>query len=232
MKKLVICALLSFTTLLFSFAGDAAAFSDIGFSSDGTKYIFGEYGKIDKKFQAWAEIYTVDIAKNDFVPNEVFKTNPSSATASMSGKKAYDDLKAKSNSTIKKYNCTPYDIANLLYLKEGSAVTNDILFQDFDASYGDKDIFYRIKLVPTYRGKGKNVVSKYYINMQMEDGDGKVLKSWKIGTPDFERKGISSYQIERIFTDNAKKSMIFVIQKTLEDDSGTSIRYMVETVKL
>ena len=45
------------------------------------------------------------------------------------------------------------------------------------------------------------------INMQMEDGDGKVLKSWKIGTPDFERKGISSYQIERIFTDTQKTSL-------------------------
>ena len=232
MKKLLVALVLSFTTILFSFAGDAAAFSDIGFSSDGRTYIFGEYGKIDKKFQAWAEIYTVDIAKNEYVPNEVFITKPSKATASISGKKAYDDLKAKSDSSIRKYNCTPYNIANLLYVKEGSSVTNDIRFQDFDASSEDKEIFYHIKLVPTYKGSGKNVTSKYYISMQMEDGDGKVMKSWKLGNPDYERKGISSYQIERIFTDKTKSALVLVIQKTLEDDSGTSIRYMVETLKL
>ena len=30
----------------------------------GNYYIFGQYGKIDKKFQGWAEIYTVDVLKN------------------------------------------------------------------------------------------------------------------------------------------------------------------------
>ncbi len=232
MKKILLCIVLSFTAFMFSFAGDAAAFSDIGFSSDGKTYIFGEYGKIDKKFQAWAEIYTVDIAKNEYVPDEVFITKPSKSTASISGKKAYDDLKVKSLASLKKYDCTPYSVANLLYVKEGSAVTNDIRFQDFDSSSEEKDIFYHIRLIPTYRGKGKNVYSKYYISMQMEDGEGRVIKSWKLGNPDYERKGISSYQIERIFTDKTKTSLVLVIQKTLEDDSGTSIRYMVETLKL
>ena len=31
------------------FAGDAAAFKDIGFSDDGRIYIFGQYGKMWKK---------------------------------------------------------------------------------------------------------------------------------------------------------------------------------------
>ncbi|MCR5762084.1 MAG: DUF2259 domain-containing protein [Treponema sp.] len=231
MKKILISIVLSFTTLLFSFAGDAAAFSDIGFSNDGKVYVFGEYGKIDKKFQAWAEIYAVDIAKNEYVNNEVFVTRPSKATASISGKKAYENLKAKSASALNKYNCTPSDVSNLLYVKEGTSVTNDIRFQDFDGSSEDKEIYYHIKLVPTYKGKGKNVVSKYYISLQMEDENGKALKSWKVGSPDYERKGISSYQIERVFTDKDRSSLVFVIQKTLEDDSGTSIRYMVETLK-
>ncbi|MBR1912427.1 MAG: hypothetical protein IJ828_08745, partial [Treponema sp.] len=165
MKKLLVCIVLSFTTLMFSFAGDAAAFLDIGFSSDGKTYIFGEYGKIDKKFQAWAEIYTVDIAKNEYVPHEVYITKPSKATASLSGKKTFDELKLKASASINKYNCTPYKVENLLYVKEGTSVTNDIRFQDFDASSADSDVFYHIQLVPTYKGKGKNVSSKYYISM-------------------------------------------------------------------
>ena len=52
----IFCAALSiFPASLF--AGDAAVFSDIGFSQDGLTYVFGEYGKTDQKYQAWAEIY-------------------------------------------------------------------------------------------------------------------------------------------------------------------------------
>ncbi|MBQ3686583.1 MAG: DUF2259 domain-containing protein, partial [Treponema sp.] len=54
----------------------------------------------------------------------------------------------------------------------------------------------------------------------------------KVGNPQYERKGVSFYQIEKIFTDPSGKSIVFVIQKTVEDESGTSIRYMVETVRI
>lgn len=58
-----------------------------------------------------------------------------------------------------------------------------------------------------------------------------MVGTWKVGTPDFKRKGITSYRIEKIFGDKSGKSLVFVVQKTLEDDTGTSIRYMVETVR-
>ena len=56
----------------FAFAGDVAAFEDIGFSADGKTYLFAEYGITDKDFQGYAEIYAVDIEKNDFLKNGVF----------------------------------------------------------------------------------------------------------------------------------------------------------------
>ncbi len=231
MKKVVVFALLAALAGTSAFAGDAAAFSDIGFSKDGKTYIFGEYGKIDKKFQAWAEIYAVDVEKNAFVPNGIYKTSPSAATASISGKGAYDSLFKHADTKLKAYNYAPSDPARLLYVKEESAPTNEIYFKDFESSDEDEEIFYHIKLIPTYMGKGVGVSSKYYIEMAKEDEDGNVLKSWRVGNPEYVRKGISSYQIERIFTDNSKRSLVFVIQKTQEDETGTSIRYMVETVR-
>ena len=231
MKKVVIFALLAVMAGTRVFAGDAAAFSDIGFSKDGKTYIFGEYGKIDKKFQAWAEIYAVDVEKNAFVPNCVYKIAPSAETVSVSGKLAYESLLKRASAKFKAYDYAPSGSAGLLYVKEEAVPTNEIYFKDFESSDEHSEIYYHIKLIPTYVGKGVNVSSKYYIVMNKEDEDGRVLKSWRVGNPDYVRKGVSSYQIERVFTDNAKRSLVFVIQKTQEDETGTSIRYMVETVR-
>ena len=81
--------------LVPSYAGDSAAFEDLGFSQDGRTYVFAQYGKTDKKFQAWAEIYTVDVEKNEFVKNEVYKLEPSKKTSEISGKRAISMIAAQ-----------------------------------------------------------------------------------------------------------------------------------------
>ena len=96
MKKVILGTLAAVLMSASVFAGDAAFFDDIGFSDDGKYYLFGQYGKQDKTYKAWAEIYTVDVAANDFVRNEIYKTKPSDVTSEISGKDAYEELKKKS----------------------------------------------------------------------------------------------------------------------------------------
>ncbi len=218
----------------FVFAGDAAVFNDIGFSEDGLTYLFGQYGKTDVTFQAWAEIYTVDVVKNDYVPNEVYKTSPSSATEKQSGKEAYESLVKNTQWKTAKYNAKPASAATLLYVcdSESKKGTDEIVFKDFESSTDSVSVYYYIKLVPTFYGSGKNLTSSFYINLEKRDQNGKVLGSYKVGTPDIRRKGISAYKINSIFTDASGKSLVFIVEKTLEDETGTSIRYMVETIRL
>ncbi len=225
MKRVLIAAFALSLTASVSFAGDAAVFSDIGFSEDGRTYIFGEYGKTDRSFQAYAEIYAVDVAKNDFVSGGVFTTKPSSATTGVSGRKAYDALLQKSSTALKKFKYSPAAPENLLYIRnvpdgkiakaESSSSTDRIVFQDFERSTDDTDVFFNIQLKQIVKGRGKNVSSSYYIDMRMEDQNGKNLGSWKVGNPQYERKGVSSYEIEKIFTDPSGKSIEVVIQKTV-----------------
>ena len=73
MKKIIAGGVIFALCLSFALAGDAAVFVDGGFSSDGSVYLFGQYGKTDKSFRGWAEIYTVDVAKNDFVKGGTYK---------------------------------------------------------------------------------------------------------------------------------------------------------------
>ena len=115
MKKLLTFILTSLVSVSL-FAGDAAVFMDIGFSKDGKTYIFGQYGKLDKTYEAWAEIYTVDVASNNYVKNEVYFAGPNKNTVSLSGKKIYEDLKSEKQSSFAKYEFKPYSPANLLYV--------------------------------------------------------------------------------------------------------------------
>ena len=51
MKKLIICAMTALLCCAALSAGDVATFVDKGFSEDGKYYVFGQYGRTDKKYQ-------------------------------------------------------------------------------------------------------------------------------------------------------------------------------------
>ena len=79
MRKLyTIIVMVAFTTAVY--AGDLANFVNLGFSADGTKFAFGQYGLQDKTYRAYAEIYAVDVETNTFLPNGIFRTSPSKQT--------------------------------------------------------------------------------------------------------------------------------------------------------
>ena len=92
MKKTVLSGLLFLISVACLSAGDVATFVDKGFSEDGKYYVFGQYGRTDKKYQGWAEIYQVEIAKNDFVESGVFKMKPTAVTADKTGVEVVDKV--------------------------------------------------------------------------------------------------------------------------------------------
>lgn len=212
-----------------AFAGDVAVFVDKGFTEDGKYYIFGQYGKTDKKYQGWAELYQVDVAANDYVDKGVFKTKPSAVTEDKNGFDVFEDLEAKSFYYYKDIKTETAEIDNVFYILDDVKKTGvDVIeFTDFRGEIG-KQNKYKIQLKPTITGSGKNVKSSFYIDVEKTDSNGKKVTSWKVGTPSVVRKGVYNYKIERIFCDKAGKNLIFVIEKMMNDDTGISVRYMVE----
>lgn len=233
MKKILSAVIFS---LCFAgvFAGDVASFVDKGFSEDGKSYVFAQYGRTDKKFQGWAEIYQVDIEKNEFVSGGVFRTKPSAVTSDKSGKEVFEALEKKCAYYFKNMKLKTADADHVLYICEDAAKTGtDVIeFKDFQNSDSENAVIYNVKLVPTITGKGKSVKSSFYINVEKKDGDGNVISSFKVGNPDVERKGISGYKIERILCDNSEKNLIFIVEKIMEDDTGISVRYMIEAAEI
>ena len=233
MKKLFICSLVMMLGLSALSAGDVATFVDMGFSEDGKYYVFGQYGKTDKKFQGWAEIYQVDIAANDYTDNGVFKTKPSAVTADKHGSEVFEALQGKNFYYFKDLKCETANIDHVLYILDdvNKTGTDEIVFKDFRSADLDNADVYHIKLYPTVTGSGKNTRSSFYIMLEKRNAAGEIIMSRKVGTPSINRKGVTNYKIERIFCDKSEKNLIFVIEKMMEDDTGTSIRYMVEATQ-
>ncbi|MCR5725523.1 MAG: DUF2259 domain-containing protein [Treponema sp.] len=223
------CVLLAAGVL--SFAGDAAAFVDMGLSADGRTYVFGEYGRTDRDFQGYAEIYAVDIEKNAYVPGGIFRVQPSALTADKNGKAVFDELKTKTQWALKKYDYAPAPAENLLFVREDEG-KNEFRFKDFEGSSSGQTVYYHVTLVPEVEGTGASCRSSFFISLVKENENGDVLCRSTVGNPGTKRKGITGYKIDRIFTDKSGRSLVFVIEKSVADSTGTSIRYMVETVRL
>ena len=232
MKRIFACSIVSVFLFTALFAGDVASFVDKGFTEDGKYYLFGQFGKTDKKFQGWAEIYQVDIEKNDYVNGGVFRTKPSAVTAGKNGREVYEALEAKSFYYLKDVKCEKADPENVLYILDdvNRSGTDEIVFTDFKSDIENPDTFH-IQLVPTVNGSGKKVSSSFYIDVEKRDADGNLIFKKKVGSPDIVRKGVYNYKIERIVCDKSEKSFIFVVEKMMEDDSGINIRYMVEAAR-
>ena len=234
MKKLIICFILILALSLPVFAGDVAEYADLGFSSDGKYFVFAQYGVTDKDFEPYAEIYTVDVEKNDFVKNAVFKSLPGKVKAVKSGLSVFEELYNKNKSTLAKYCGEKPSLDTTLYLRgpESKSSSEEITFKDFINSTEENELFYTINLVKHISGKGKDLKSSFFIGLERKDASGKLISRKVVGNPDFERKGVSDYVIRRIVADKTGKSIVFEIEKRIEDEKGTSFRYMIETFVL
>ncbi len=234
MKKFVLAASVFALASAFLSAGDVAVFVDGGFSSDGKSYVFGQYGKTDVKFQGWAELYQVDIKSNDYVDGGVFRIKPTAVTSDKSGKEVFEALEAKSYYYMKNLACEKADVEHVLYVLDNGqkSGSDEIVFKDFRSSSVDSQNSYHVQLVPTFSGNGKDIKSSFYIMLEKRNASGDVILRQKIGSPQIVRKGVSGYRIERIMSDRSEKKLIFVVEKMTEDDTGVSVRYMVEAAEL
>ena len=122
---------------------------------------------------------------------------------------------------------------NLLYIRDERVNDGtEIVFKDFEGSSTEQSVFYHIKLTPVLEGTGTNVKSSFSISLEKKNENGELLSHNIVGNPSIKRKGVSSYKIDRIFSDKSGRNLVFVIEKRVEDKNGTSIRYMVETIRL
>jgi len=210
-------------------AGDSAVFVDLGFSPDGRTYMFGQYGVLSPSLRPWADIFIVDMASNNFVPNgRITHTQNEPIRAGQDGSGILHQLLANNSAIINRYNVNTQNQGLPLYISRDENPPprgETIEFRDFVSGRS-----YRAQLVPTITGTGVNTRSQFHINLEVRQPNGQT-RTYTVGTPHFIRQRISSYNIKRVIIDSTGNSLIFVIEMRRVADNGHDIRYMVEAVR-
>ena len=211
-------------------AGDSAAFVDLGFSPDGRYYMFSQYGVLSPSLMPWAEIYVIDVQNNNFVQNgRVSYIHNSPIKAGQDGSGIFYKLLID-NSNLANSNRINFQNQGLpLYISRNENPPErgeTIDFRDFISLKT-----YKADLIPSITGSGQNIKSSFYINLESRSQNGQV-KNYTIGSPNITRPLIASYNIKRVFIDSQGNSLIFIIEMKRAAENGYDIRYMIEALRL
>jgi len=229
-KRMFILFIILLTTVSALWGGDTAVFVDLGFSSDGRTYMFGQYGVLSPSLRPWADLYIVDVANNSFVQNgKVSLIDSSPIKAGQDGSGILHRLVSNNSNLTSLYRINFQNQGLPLYISRDENPPSHgekIDFRDFLSGKS-----YVAQLIPAISGSGQNVRSQFYINLEVSSSNGQ-FRTYKVGTPSFVRQGIVQYNIKRVLIDANGGSLIFVIEMMRVTDNGYDVRYMVETVKL
>ena len=202
------------------YAGDIANFVNLGFSADGTKFAFGQYGLQDKTYRAYAEIYAVDIGTNTFLQNGIFRTSPSKQTEGKESKSTFLALQNRAQAALSKWDISETRQGRVLYAQtEATAGNQTLFFRDFQTS--DE---YTVVLNTAQKSKTE---SSFCLTVEKTKPNGTKIQK-QVGRPDYIRSGVKNYSVKKILMDDTTHAMIFIIEKNEYASSGDSFRYMVE----
>ena len=229
---LVCCSLLLVFNAAVLKAGDSASFVDLGFSADGSIYMFAQHGVRSGTLYPWADLFVVDVARNDFVPQgKIPYIHDRPIDAGQDGSSALYRLLIKNAGLVERYGLSYPNQGLPLYIALNGDPAYDgaiITFKDFVSG-----VSYRASLVEKTSGSGKNARSSFYITLESTGGDGEetYTLSDRIGTPQLERASILSYRIKKVLAAPSGNALVFVIEMKCHGENGPDIRYMVEAVR-
>jgi len=225
-KTSVIGVLLTLCALPL-FAGDSANFLNLGFSDTGRYFMFAQYGIRESTSFPYADLFVVDVPTNKFVSGGVKHGEyQDPAEPGYSGEGAVFRLYRHNLPLVERYRIDHLDTGRILYLLIDGEKPKELLeFRDFITG-----VQYRIRLVQHRFGSGKTVRASFHINLTVTSKSG--VRTFVVGLPNYERKGVKEYRIRQIILSPDAKSLVFVIEKGEADQAGADIRYMVETVRI
>jgi len=212
-------------------AGDTATFVDLGFSPDGKIYMFAQYGLQSETLRPWAELFIVDVPKNNFVSGgRLSYIHDGPVVSGQDGSGALYRLIAQNASMAERYRINYCFQGQPLFIAVNSGAGPEtqipIVFRDFESGAN-----YRASLVSYTEGSGANLKSSFFISLERTGRDGS-KKTYTVGNPQIKRPLIASYRIRKVMVAPHDGSMIFLIEMRKQEGDDFNIRYMVEALRL
>jgi len=226
-KTLFTLAAILFLGVTCLWAGDTATYVDLGFSPDGRTYMFAQYGVQLKTLKPWADLFIVDVNRNNFVSGgRISYVHDGAVVSGQDGSGALYKLIAGNAVMAERYKINYCFQGQPLYIALDNSSPEEAEFRDFENGAS-----YRATLVPSVEGSGASLKSSFYINLERTAKDGS-RKVYTVGTPQLKRPQIASYKIRKVMIAPRDGSMIIVIEMKRQEGSDFDIRYMVEAVRL
>ena len=202
------------------FAGDRAAFLSLGFSPEGQYFAFAQYGEQDGSGFPYAEIYIVDIEKNDFVPGGVIKQLwKDEIDPQAKGLHVLLEMRVAADSLLKAYNIQAQ--------KQGRQIVPVSAAEREQVAWKDEN-GKPVTVVLRQRSKGDSGLysssAAFQLNIHYGEKRGAVVGNFRRF-----RKYVRRYDIDRVLAARDDRSLVFVIRMTKTGFEGPDIRYMVET---
>ncbi|MFW5994554.1 MAG: DUF2259 domain-containing protein [Spirochaetia bacterium] len=225
LRRLALATVLMLSAPLI-FAGDAARFVNLGFSTDEHTFMFAQYGVNRSSSAPYAEIYTVDVERNSFVSDGVFDTESERPVSpGQDGSAALFSLLREASSVISDRSIDHLRQGRIVYARlNEDAPQESVEFRDFNT--GDH---YTARLNQQQEGSGTEARAKFHIELTRDPEDGE-QRSYTMGRPDHFREGVSEYRLHQGILSPNERSIVFVVEIVRPTDEGHSLRYMVETL--
>jgi predicted secreted protein len=225
------------TALIFSgfclWAGDTAAFVDLGFSTDGNTYMFAQYGVEETTLKPWVDLGVVDVSRNNYVPGgKLSYTHTSPVSSGQDGSGALYRIISQNAPLANRYGVDFLLQGRPIYISvengnDAGIVGGEIVeFRDFQSGAA-----YKAALTPTFEGRGENLKSSFIINLNRTTGNGS-KQTYTVGTPQVKRPQITAYRIRKVLVGPNGGSIVFIIEMRRPSGDGFDIRYMIESLKL
>jgi predicted secreted protein len=209
-------------------AGDVAQYINLGFSADSRYFMFGQYGISQDSSAPWADSFIVDVQANAYArkgARQFVATRPVDPGAGGLG--ALFNILADGIAETRQYRIDHLNTGRLVYiLIDGVQPPDTIEFRDFQLGRS-----YKVALTQSSSTRGTDVNSSYGIAVTITEKDGKA-RALNAGDPTFRRYGVKAYRLKQIVLAPDGSSLVFVVQKELQDAKGINVRYMVETLKV
>ena len=220
--------LIASVAIVPSAAQDVARFVNLGFSDDSRVFMFAQYGVTRETATPYAEIYTVDVPDNTFINSGLASSEFDTPVGpGQDGLGALFTLLPQVRAVVSQYDVHHLRQGRLIYVFiNGSEVRSRIEFRDFET-----DNTYAIELIQEARGSGASGSAAFSLNVRVNSPSGSV-SSVQVGRPDLFRHGVNEYAISQVIVSPDGRSLVIVMQRNTEAETGVRQRYMVETVRL
>jgi predicted secreted protein len=192
--------------------------------------MFAQYGVVLSTLKPWAELYAVDVAKNDFVSGGKLSYSPASPlNAGNDGIGAFYRVITQNSTLADRCGVDFLHQGQPLYIaldaEGGSPQGEHIEFRDFQRGFS-----YQARLVPTAEGSGAGLKSSFYIALERSGPTGD-RRNFTVGNPGVQRPLIATYKIKKVIASPLDNSLIFVIETRKQVANGYDVRYMIETLR-